>query len=86
LGPESSGKLSLDLKGLFRAENEEMPSRKLLTWRRHQKRGAIMKPSTFKRIAATATRKYGSKAAGEKAAGAAYWASAKAKYRNRRKH
>lgn len=53
--------------------------KKELDWRKKQKRGAIMKPSTFQNIEAKA------KAAGAKnpaaVAGAAYWQTAAAKYR-----
>jgi len=58
----------------------------MLAWRSRQKRGAIMKSSTFKHIAATATGKGGKPLSAErrqKIAGAAYWGAAKAKYRNR---
>lgn len=47
-------------------------SKGLRKWRAKQKRGAIMKPSTFEKIA---------KKAGKKVAGAAYWKTAKAKYK-----
>ena len=51
----------------------------LLAWRSRQKRGAIMKPSTFKKI------KRKAQASGatnpEAVAGKAYWRTAKAKYR-----
>ena len=54
-------------------------SEDLLEWRRKQKRGAIMKPSTFEKIKRKAA------AAGyenpEAVAGAAYWRTAKAKYK-----
>lgn len=53
-------------------------SSKLRSWRRRQKRGAIMKPKTFEEIKAKAA------AAGainpEAVAGKAYWNTAKAKY------
>lgn len=55
----------------------------LLAWRSRQKRGAIMKLSTFEKIKRKAT------AAGatnpEAVAGAAYWATAKAKFREKGK-
>jgi len=54
----------------------------LREWRAKQKPGAIMKPSTFKKIEKKAA------AAGatspEKVAGAAYWATARAKYRGKK--
>lgn len=56
----------------------------LLAWRSRQKRGAIMKPATFKKIKKKAQRKYGVKRA-KKIAGSAYWKTAKAKYRRRRR-
>lgn len=49
---------------------------KMLKWRRKQKRGAIMKPSTFEHIAESA----GGGEKGQRIAGAAYWKTAKAKY------
>jgi hypothetical protein len=59
-----------------------MVSEGLKKWRRKQKKGAIMKPSTFAAIEAKA------KASGatnpEAVAGKAYWNTAKAKYRKRR--
>lgn len=58
-------------------------SHKLLLWRRRQKRGAIMKPSTFESIKRKAA------AAGatnpEAVAGKAYWNTAKEKYRASKK-
>jgi hypothetical protein len=54
-------------------------SKGLLNWRKHQKKGAIMKPSTFKGIVSKNTGKFGKKVATE-IAGKAYWNSAKAKY------
>lgn len=47
-------------------------------WRRNQKRGAIMKPSTFKSIEAKAAASGATNP--EAVAGAAYWRTAKAKY------
>ena len=41
-----------------------------------------MRPSTFKKIQARGSRKYGTKR-GKKIAGAAYWRTVKAKYRKR---
>jgi len=57
----------------------------MLAWRSRQKRGAIMRPSTFRKIQRKAARKYGSKKRGTAAAGRAYWTTARAKYRKRRK-
>jgi hypothetical protein len=57
----------------------------ILKWRKKQKPGAIMKPSTFQRIARRATKKYGSKKRGEEAAGKAYWGTVKAKAKKARK-
>lgn len=48
----------------------------LLKWREKQKRGAIMKPSTFEHIKETAK---GTNP--EAIAGAAYWRTAKSKYK-----
>lgn len=56
----------------------------ILAWRSRQKRGAIMRPSTFKRIVRKNIRKYGKRRA-RKIAGKAYWRTAKAKYRRRRR-
>jgi len=57
-------------------------SKKIRQWRGKQRRGAIMRPSTFKKIQARGSRKYGTKR-GKKIAGAAYWRTVKAKYRKR---
>lgn len=46
-------------------------SKALLRWRAEQKRGAIMKPETFDKIA---------RESGKEQAGAAYWRAAKRKY------
>jgi hypothetical protein len=51
-------------------------SKKLLDWRKKQKRGAIMKPSTFKAI---------EKKSGSKVAGAAYWRAAEKKHKKAKK-
>jgi hypothetical protein len=51
----------------------------LLKWRSRQKRGSIMKPSTFKSIERKAA-KSGSKNP-RAVAGAAYWRAAEAKYK-----
>ena len=50
----------------------------LKKWRKKQKPGAIMKPATFKKIAKTAK-------GGKKAAGAAYWRAAEAKYKKKKR-
>lgn len=55
------------------------PSQKLLMWRKHQKRGAIMKPATFAAIKRKAAAAGASNPAA--VAGAAYWRTARAKYR-----
>jgi hypothetical protein len=55
----------------------------LLDWRSKQKRGAIMKPSTFDEIVAENEGKVGKERA-KKMAGAAYWNVAEAKYKNRK--
>ena len=58
-------------------------SKGLLSWRKRQSRGAIMKPSTFSSIERkAAARGYRNPAA---VAGSAYWKTAKSKYRKRRK-
>ena len=59
-------------------------SKHLLQWRKNQKRGAIMKPSTFARIERSASAR-GARDP-EKVAGAAYWKTAKAKYSKARRH
>jgi hypothetical protein len=58
-------------------------SKELLAWRRKQKRGAIMKPSTFQNMVEAARR--GGARNPEDVAGAAYWATAEAKYKKSRK-
>lgn len=57
-------------------------SNPLLDWRRRQKPGAIMKPSTFERIKRQAAARGADNP--EAVAGAAYWKTAKAKYRRAR--
>ncbi len=57
-------------------------SKKLLEWRKKQKRGAIMSPETFQEIKEKGEKKYG-KGHGAKIAGGAYWRTAKSKYRKR---
>ena len=57
----------------------------LLTWRRHQRPSAIMRPATFREIEREAEHRYGSKKRGRRAAGAAYWRSAAARFRRRRR-
>jgi len=57
-------------------------SKGLLKWRRGQRPGAIMKPSTFKSIEKKAAQAGATDP--EKVAGAAYWRTAKAKYRETR--
>jgi len=61
-----------------------MPESKgLLEWRKKQSRGAIMKPSTFKKIEASAEDKgYRDPKA---VAGAAYWKTAESKFKKRGK-
>ena len=58
-------------------------SKALLKWRKRQKRGAIMKPSTFQGI----ERKAAASGATDPSAvaGKAYWKTAKAKYKKRKK-
>jgi hypothetical protein len=53
-----------------------MESEALLKWRRKQKRGAIMKPSTFADIASSS----GGGTKGKRIAGAIYWKTARRKY------
>ena len=50
----------------------------LLTWRKKQKKGSIMEPSTFKEIEASARESGATNP--EAVAGAAYWKTAKKKY------
>ena len=54
----------------------------LLAWRKKQKKGGIMKPSTFSKIKAKASAT-GAKNP-EEVAGAAYWKTAKAKFAERK--
>jgi len=56
-------------------------SKKLLEWRKKQKRGAIMKPETFEKIVRNCIARTGfSKERCMKIAGSAYWKTARAKY------
>jgi hypothetical protein len=57
-------------------------SKAMKEWRNKQKRGGIMKPSTFAKIKAKAARSGATNP--EAVAGAAYWRTAKAKFK--RKH
>ncbi|MBU1067313.1 hypothetical protein KKE60_05970 [Patescibacteria group bacterium] len=53
---------------------------KVLEWKGKQKRGAIMKPSTFAKIKRAGNKKYG-KGHGENVAGTAYQTTLKKKYK-----
>ena len=66
-----------------RKSTKKKTSPGLRKWRSKQKPGAIMKPSTFKKI----KRKASSSGARdpEAVAGAAYWKTAKAKYKRAQK-
>jgi hypothetical protein len=57
----------------------------MLAWRSRQKTGAIMKPSTFLSIKEGEMERGLNEKRATKAAGAAYWAAAKAKYKERKK-
>lgn len=58
----------------------------LLAWRSRQGRGEIMSPETFEEIKSKAKKRYGiGEERAEKVAGKAYWATAKAKYREAEK-
>ena len=54
-------------------------SKALLKWRKRQPEGAIMEPETFSSIERKAAA--GGARNAEKVAGAAYWATAKAKFK-----
>ena len=56
----------------------------LRKWRREQKKEAIMKSSTFESIKESEIEKGLSEERATKAAGAAYWAAARKKYRERK--
>lgn len=58
-------------------------SKGLRVWRSEQPHGSIMEPETFEKIRRKAKRKYGSDDIAERAAGAAYWQTARKKYRER---
>ena len=64
------------------ARGRKMPT-DILAWRRKQKPGAIMKPSTFRKIErkAAASGKYRSP---KRVAGAAYWKTVASRYEGRR--
>jgi hypothetical protein len=55
-------------------------SNALLKWRKQQKRGAIMKPSTFADIVKKEMKAGLSKESATKVAGKAYWRTAKSKF------
>ena len=58
---------------------------KILKWRSHQEKGSIMKPETFKEIEKEGDKEYG-KGHGSAVAGAAYWKTVKAKYKEKTHH
>jgi len=60
-------------------------SKSLLKWRKKQKRGAIMEPSTFQAIKQKAMGQGIPEEGATKVAGKAYWSSAHSKYKNRKK-
>jgi len=64
-----------------RKSKAHVTSKLLRSWRKSQPTGAIMKPSTF----ASIEKKAGGGAKGKRIAGAAYWKTAKAKFRKRAK-
>lgn len=66
------------------AETKKKMPRKLLRWRKRQKKGAIMEPETFEEIKRKAAASKKTRDA-KKVAGAAYWKTAKAKFRERKK-
>lgn len=54
----------------------------MLEWRKKQKTGAIMKPSTFEKIVEKAKKEYGvGEERAKKIAGKAYWQTVEKKYR-----
>ncbi len=68
----------------MRGKPEPRKGKGMLAWRSRQKPGAIMPASTFEGIVKEETPKIGKERA-EKAAGAAYWRAAKAKFKERKK-
>jgi hypothetical protein len=60
-------------------------SKELLRWRRKQRRGAIMKKSTFLNIEHEAESRGLSKERATKESGAAYWRAAHSKFRKANK-
>lgn len=56
-------------------------SEAVLKFRKKQKRGAIMKPSTFQKIKESSAKRYGSEKSGQEAAGRAYWNTVMSKFR-----
>lgn len=57
----------------------------MLAWRSRQEAGAIMKPPTFEDIKKSEMERGLSEERATKAAGSAYWASARKKYKERKK-
>jgi hypothetical protein len=57
----------------------------LRRWRREQKKGAIMKSSTFEKIKESEEARGLSEERATKAAGATYWRAARKKYKERKK-
>lgn len=61
-----------------------MEPKKELKWRMHQRKGAIMKPSTFSHIVKGAEKRYHiGKARATKIAGKAYWTTVREEYKER---
>lgn len=77
-----AGRCHCDHKRKNESRIEEV-SPKMKNWRNNQKKGAIMKPSTFKKIEKKA--KESGATNPEKVAGAAYWQTVKDKFKNRKK-
>lgn len=73
---------SQEEKGM-RGKPKARKGKGLLAWRSRQKRGAIMKPSTFEEIKRKATA--GGATNPEAVAGHAYWHTVYAKFRKKKK-
>ena len=63
------------------SEHEHHMGAALLKWRSRQKKGAIMKPSTFERIKRSASQRGARNP--EKVAGKSYWQATRVKYLKR---
>jgi hypothetical protein len=78
-----AGYVPREVKDMAKGLPKKIPE-KVLEWRAKQKEGSIMKTETFKKIEKGAVKDVGKERA-KKIAGASYWKSVFAKYKERKK-